>query len=173
MTGSCLVDWDKCIGCKYCMIACPYGVRFYMDEKPLIEPTSSEVFPGDGERIWNPPYKMPDAVEDRSGASASSPRASSPNAPSATTRSARRPRASPISTRMIPRPRSSRPPACGSAPPKARYFGDLDNPDSQVNQLIADRKGGVRLKEETGNKPKVYYLGAGASIPAFKPAPKA
>jgi hypothetical protein len=46
--------------------------------------------------------------------------------------------------------------------PKARYFGDLDNPDSKVNQLIAD-KGGVRLKEETGNKPQVYYLSGGGS----------
>jgi len=32
--GIVFVDWNKCIGCKYCMIACPYGVRFYADEKP-------------------------------------------------------------------------------------------------------------------------------------------
>jgi ferredoxin len=31
--GVVLVDWNKCIGCKYCMVACPYGVRFYMDEE--------------------------------------------------------------------------------------------------------------------------------------------
>ena len=35
--GVVLIDWNKCIGCKYCMIACPYGVRFFTDEKPLIE----------------------------------------------------------------------------------------------------------------------------------------
>jgi molybdopterin-containing oxidoreductase family iron-sulfur binding subunit len=51
--------------------------------------------------------------------------------------------------------------------PKARYFGDLDNPDSKVNQLIAEQRG-VRLKDETGNKPQVYYLAGGgaAAIPS-------
>lgn len=46
--------------------------------------------------------------------------------------------------------------------PKARSFGDLDIPDSKVNQLIA-LKGGVRLKEETGNKTKAYRLSGGRS----------
>ena len=40
--GFVLIDWDRCIGCKYCMIACPYGVRFYTDEKPLVGPDRSE-----------------------------------------------------------------------------------------------------------------------------------
>ncbi|MGZ8231617.1 MAG: sulfite dehydrogenase subunit SoeB, partial [Burkholderiales bacterium] len=30
--GLVLVDYDKCIGCKYCAWACPYGVR-ELDEK--------------------------------------------------------------------------------------------------------------------------------------------
>ena len=30
--GIVLVDYDKCIGCKYCAWACPYGVR-ELDEK--------------------------------------------------------------------------------------------------------------------------------------------
>jgi Fe-S-cluster-containing dehydrogenase component len=63
-------------------------------------------------------------------------------------------------------------PACvRTCAPKARYFGDLDNPTSQVNQLIGD-KHGVRLKDHTGNKPQVYYLGSGADVPAFEPKPR-
>jgi Fe-S-cluster-containing dehydrogenase component len=49
--GVVLVDWDR-----YCMVACPYGVRFFMDEQPLVEPAVQSAYPGDGERIWNPPF---------------------------------------------------------------------------------------------------------------------
>jgi molybdopterin-containing oxidoreductase family iron-sulfur binding subunit len=54
-------------------------------------------------------------------------------------------------------------------PPKARYFGDLDNAKSNVNKLIADKRG-VRLLDHTGNRPQVYYLsgGAGASVPSSR-----
>jgi len=30
--GIVIVDSDKCVGCRYCLIACPYQVRFYVDK---------------------------------------------------------------------------------------------------------------------------------------------
>jgi len=30
--GLVLVDEDKCVGCGYCIVACPYGVRYYNDK---------------------------------------------------------------------------------------------------------------------------------------------
>ena len=42
----------------------------------------------------------------------------------------------------------------------ARYFGDLDNPDSIVSRLSRSPRA-YRLQEELGTEPKVYYLRPG------------
>ena len=34
--GIVLVDYDKCIGCKYCAWACPYGVREFDEQKKVM-----------------------------------------------------------------------------------------------------------------------------------------
>jgi molybdopterin-containing oxidoreductase family iron-sulfur binding subunit len=49
-------------------------------------------------------------------------------------------------------------PACvTTCPTKARVFGDLDDPDSAVRQLIAQRGGQPPLPEKNTN-PKVFYV---------------
>lgn len=42
-------------------------------------------------------------------------------------------------------------------PANARIFGDLNNPDSKVNQILGKFKS-QRLKEHLGTKPKVFYV---------------
>ena len=36
-TNVVLVDKSKCIGCKYCMMACPYGVRSFNESEGVVE----------------------------------------------------------------------------------------------------------------------------------------
>ena len=49
-------------------------------------------------------------------------------------------------------------PACVEVcPARVRYFGDFDDPDSEVSKLIREREY-MQLLPEKGTKPSVYYL---------------
>jgi molybdopterin-containing oxidoreductase family iron-sulfur binding subunit len=47
-----------------------------------------------------------------------------------------------------------------TCPAKAIYFGDLDDPHSEVYKLSRSRRA-FRLLEELGTEPRVYYLAGG------------
>ncbi len=163
--GVVLIDWDKCIGCKYCMIACPYGVRFFTDEKPLLEPNLKAMFPGEGGQQWSPPYQNPES--DWQKGIGIQPRGVVSKCTFCYHKISKAPEGVADLDEDDPETKEYTPACVRTCAPKARYFGDLDNPDSKVNQLIADKRG-VRLLDHTGNKPQVYYLtGDGGSVPAF------
>ena len=55
-------------------------------------------------------------------------------------------------------PESQRQPACVlTCPTSARHFGDLDDPESKVSQLVKDR-GGIQSLPELGYNPTNHYL---------------
>jgi dimethyl sulfoxide reductase iron-sulfur subunit len=118
-------DKDKCIGCKRCIEACPYGARFFNDS------ASKEYFPGQGKTAYETAKAGGHAKETVEKCSFCAERVE-----------------------------AGLQPACvQSCTATARYFGDLDDPDSEVVKLIA-KFGGKPLQAELGTKPKVYYLPA-------------
>ena len=42
--GVVMMDWHRCIGCRYCIAACPYGSRSFnwVDPRPFLEETNPE-----------------------------------------------------------------------------------------------------------------------------------
>jgi Fe-S-cluster-containing dehydrogenase component len=61
-------------------------------------------------------------------------------------------------TFCIHRVREGQQPACVEVcPTKCMYFGDIDDPNSQVSQMLKKRNHKV-LIPEAGTKPQIYYL---------------
>jgi molybdopterin-containing oxidoreductase family iron-sulfur binding subunit len=128
--GIVVVDYDICIGCRYCMTACPYGARYFDFGDNYNQPMN------EFEQQPSPEYG-----EDRP----------------------RKPGDSPIGnvrkcTFCLHRVARGEQPACVlTCMPRARIFGDLNDPESEISRLVAERRG-FRLKEELGTEPNVFYL---------------
>lgn len=119
-TGIVRQDYDKCIGCRMCMAACPYtGVRSFNWEEPR--------------------YTL--------GMDLGS--ASSPKHQKHTVEKC---------TMCWHRVAEGEEPACIAAcPGRARFWGDFDDPSSEVSALVRGRERAQLLSEE-GTNPSVYYL---------------
>ena len=118
-TGIVRQDYDKCIGCRMCMAACPYtGVRSFNWEEPEY---AIGISTGDADV---PPHQK-HVVEK--------------------------------CTMCWHRVAKGLEPECiESCLARARFWGDLDDPESEVSQLIASREFKQLLPEE-GTRPSVYY----------------
>jgi dimethyl sulfoxide reductase iron-sulfur subunit len=120
--GIVLIDHNKCIGCRYCVLACPYESRQSMRQ--------IDNYFGPGTVT---PYETMKHEDLDKGTAVKC-------------------------TFCVTRVEQGKKPACvETCPALARFFGDLDDPQSEVSVLIASKRGKV-LKEELGTKPSVYYI---------------
>jgi len=131
--GIVAIDYDQCIGCRYCMTACPYGARSFDFGEWYGEGTPE-----------TPVYETVPTYEYGKV-------------------QVRQQDASPIGNVRkchfcLHRLNEGLLPACISdCIGRSRYFGDLSDPDSLVSELLAERYS-FKLRDELGTKPSVFYL---------------
>ncbi len=131
--GIVMMDYAKCIGCRYCEVACPYGARHF----------NWQEFSGPNDVV--PQWGTPEVARRPRGV---------PEKCSFCYQRIDRGLAAGLTPGVDPQAT----PACVNAcPVKARVFGDLNDPASPVSQLLR-QNAGFRLREDLGTMPRVYYL---------------
>ena len=115
--GIVMMDMHRCIGCRYCMAACPYGSRSFNWRDPRTHVAKiDEGFP----------TRMRGVVE----------------------------KCNFCAERLV---RGEIPACVEACKAKALAFGDLEDPESEVRDLLS-RHFNIRRKPGLGTQPEVYYI---------------
>jgi molybdopterin-containing oxidoreductase family iron-sulfur binding subunit len=138
--GIVVIDYQRCIGCRYCITACPYGARYFDFGENYAQVEQDTAWAGVPSPEYGQ-YKVREGEESPVG-----------NVRKCTfclhlqDAEGRYDKA------------AGRWPACAkTCPGHAIHFGDFNDPQSEVSRLLAERQA-IRLKEELGTNPNVYYL---------------
>jgi Fe-S-cluster-containing dehydrogenase component len=131
--GLVAMDYGKCIGCRYCQVACPYGAR-YFNWAAGTQPNPMVPRWGHAEVEQRPRGVVEKCTFCAHRIDAGLERGLTPG-----------------------QDREATPACVNICPADARFFGDLNDPDSAISTLLAGREA-VRLRAELGTNPRVYYL---------------
>ncbi len=150
--GLVLTDFERCIGCRYCEVACPYGVNFF-NWRPPEDAFADYQIPYDDPDLQAvtggliPPYQNPDHQKMHG----EEQRLTSGSAHSAGVMEK--------CTFCVHRVEQGMQPACVDVcPVGALQFGDIENEKDPINDFIQNRTR-FKLLEELGTDPSVIYLG--------------
>lgn len=133
--GIVTIDYDLCIGCAYCAVACPYQARYKVDIRDF---AYRESIPSEIER--EDPARLGVAQKctfcaDRVDAG--------------------------LERGLTPGIDPEATPACvNSCIATALHFGDIEDPNSNVSKILAENDS-FRMHEELGTEPGFYYLYGG------------
>ncbi|NDJ87094.1 MAG: 4Fe-4S dicluster domain-containing protein [Chloroflexi bacterium] len=131
--GLVVMDYDVCIGCRYCQVACPYDARTFNWE--------AREGPSGYQAVWGEAE-----VERR-------PRGVAEKCTFCIHRIDRG-----LKQGLVPGIDRAATPACVNiCPVEARIFGDLNDPDSPASIAIRENPT-FRLREDLGTEPSVYYI---------------
>ena len=131
--GIVLTNYDTCIGCRYCQVACPYGVNFLGRDEQTDKSSGFHGSETDSEGVTV--GGQPD--EGIMGKCTFCVHRQDDSAQRGTT-------------------------ACeDDCPVDAIHFGDMNDSESQPRQYLREKRGESRfnLLEQTGNEPNIVYLG--------------
>lgn len=141
-------NYTRCIGCRFCTVACPYGVRYFNWHKPTWEGGFEQHLTPDGiagRGVLEGPAVRPIGVVEKC---------------TFCIHRLFKARARAEAERRDFRADEYMPACVVTCTGRARFFGDLDDPDSIVSQLVYSQRA-FRLLEGLGTQPKVFYLQEG------------
>lgn len=128
------MDMHRCIGCRFCMAACPYGARSFNWRNPRID---DKTLVGDIKINQEYPTRERGVVEKCTFCTEQIAKGPVPAAGQELT--------------------DAQKPACVRAFPHGLIFGNLNDPNSEIRRTLRERATFQR-KPELGTNPSVYYI---------------
>jgi len=146
------VDQNKCVGCRYCVIACPYQNRTFLSKNK--NPGYFPGYPVTGfEKKGKKIYPHQNGTTEKCNFCAERIDAG-------------------LAKGLKPGIDRDATPACvNTCQARAMTFGDLNEPESEVSKLIKTHDG-FQLRPEYGTKPSVYYIDPGIGNVISNQAPE-
>ena len=150
--GITVIDYDMCIGCRYCITACPYQARTFdfganWTDNAASGPSAALALDGAAEYEHLPNFEYGEQWTRGEGVIPLSPVG---NARKCTF----------CAHRLV---KGMLPMCVTTCIGRATFFGDLDDPTSGIARLVATQETAVRSPEQNTG-PNVFYLGADRAV---------